>query len=61
MRPEVRSLLRDVSYAVRGMCKSPRFTFIGIATLGLGIGLCTVIYAFLNVATRPLPGVPEPE
>jgi predicted permease len=59
--PGIGSLLQDAQYAARRMRKSPGFTLVTVATLALGIGLCSVIYTLLNAAfLRPLPGVPEP-
>ncbi len=60
--PGIGSLVQDAQYAARGMRKSPGFTLVTVATLALGIGLCSVIYALLNATfLRPLPGVPEPD
>jgi hypothetical protein len=60
--PGISSLLQDAQYAARRMRKSPGFTLLTVATLALGIGLCSVIYTLLYAAfLRPLPGVPEPD
>ncbi len=60
--PGIGSLLQDAQYAARCMRKSPGFTLVTVATLALGIGLCSVIYTPLNGGyLRPLPGVPEPD
>jgi macrolide transport system ATP-binding/permease protein len=60
--PGLGALLQDARYAARGMRKSPGFTIVTVATLALGIGLCSVIYALLNaIILRSLPGVPEPD
>jgi predicted permease len=60
--PGMSSLSQDAQYAARRMRKSPGFTLVTVATLALGIGLCSVIYTLLNgVVLRPLPGVPEPD
>lgn len=58
--PAISSFLQDAQYAARRMRKSPGFTLATVATLALGIGLCSVFYSPLNgVFLRPLPGVPE--
>ncbi len=47
---------RDVAYAARMLRRTPTFTIVAIATLGLGIGAATVIYSLLyNVLLEPFP------
>jgi len=36
---------RDTRYAARALIKSPRFTLVGIVSMGLGIGLTTNVYS----------------
>lgn len=51
---------QDTRYAVRTLVKSPAFALVGIASLGLGIGLTTNIYSSTwTMLIRPLPGVFE--
>ncbi len=60
--PGIGSLFQDARYAARGMRKSPGFALTTIATLGLGIGLCSVMFSVVyEILLRPLPGVPEPD
>ena len=47
---------RDILHAVRGLWRTPGFTFVAIATLALGIGSNTAVYTVVRgVLLSPLP------
>ncbi len=55
------SLIKDLRFGVRGLTKTPGFTFVRLLSLALGIGANTSIFTLLNaVIFRPLP-VPQPQ
>jgi predicted permease len=52
----MRGLWRDVVFGCRGFARKPGFTAAALASLMLGIGTCTAIFALLDaIFLRPLP------
>src|SRR6476660_6070195 len=52
----MRGFSRDVRHAQRSLRRTPRFTALVVAILGLGIGSATAVFTVVNAALlRPLP------
>lgn len=54
--PILEQLIQDLRFAGRHLLKAPGFTTTAVATLALGLGAATAIYAFVDAAlVKPLP------
>jgi predicted permease len=51
---------QDVVYAVRVLARSPGFAAVGVLSLAIGIGMCSVILSGSNAMLGPLPGARDP-
>ena len=52
----IEHFLQDLRHAVRALVRSPGFTLVAIATIGLGVGVNTTLFtAYNGVALKPLP------
>jgi putative ABC transport system permease protein len=57
----VRAFVQDIRYGVRSLRRTPGFTLIAIAVLGIGIGANAVVFSLANAFfLRPLP-VSDPD
>ncbi len=54
-------LVRDIKYACRGLARSPVFTVVALASIALGIGANTAIFALVDEVLLRLMPVKHPE
>jgi predicted permease len=59
--PIMDALRQDLSYAVRGMRRSPGFTAMVVATLALGVGANGAMYSVLDGIFGVPAGLPDPK
>jgi putative ABC transport system permease protein len=56
----VETTIQDVRYSLRMLAKSPGFTAVAVITLGLGIGVNTTIFSFVQGILLRRPPVEDP-
>jgi predicted permease len=58
----MQTLVQDVRYSLRMLCKNPGFGAVAILTIAIGIGASTTIFSWIRaVLLNPLPGASEPD
>ena len=55
----VDNTIRDLSYALRSFARAPLVSFTIVATVGLGLGLVTVLFSVLNIFLFRVDNVPD--
>ncbi|HEY4245976.1 MAG TPA: ABC transporter permease [Lacunisphaera sp.] len=56
MNPHLAEILQDVKFGIRTLMKSPGFTIVALATIGIGIGGNAAIYSIVDgVLLKPSP------
>src|ERR1700722_6305291 len=55
----IATVVQDLRYAARGLCKAPAFTLVAVLTLALGIGGTTTIFSAVDALL--LRSLPYPE
>src|SRR5437879_13128867 len=54
------TLLQDIRFGLRMLCKSPVFTSIAILTVALGVGATTAVYNLLSAVVCHSLSIPLP-
>lgn len=53
-------LVREMRHAIRGLAKAPFVSAVIIASLGIGIGVNTVVFSWIQALVfRPIPGISD--
>jgi predicted permease len=59
--PVIETLVQDLRYGARTLRKTPVFTLVVVASLALGIGANTAVFAIIHAAMLRMLPVPHPE
>lgn len=57
----MRGLLRDISFSIRSLRRTPRYVYIAVCTLAVGIAANTIVFSFINTAILTVIPYPNPE
>src|SRR5215471_6695950 len=57
----MRGLLRDISFSIRSLRRTPRYVYIAVGTLAVSIAANTIVFSFINTTILTAIPYPNPE